>query len=796
MISGIVSHYRIISKIGLGGMGDIYKAEDIKLKRTVALKFLPLSFSHDQEAKKRLVHEAQYASSLDHPNICTIHEIDETDDGRLFIAMSYYEGETLQQKIARGPLEINEVISITRQICEGLEKAHQSGIVHRDIKPANIFIKNDGGVKILDFGLAKQSGQTLMTKKGQTLGTIAYMSPEQARGGEVDKRTDIWSLGVMFYEMLAGKRPFRSDYEQALIYLILNESPEKLTEFRSDIPAEIEKIVTKCITKDASDRYQNIEDLIIDIQGYSDRLPINKLKSNKWYFSKKIQIALLLLVIIGAVFIAGEFFLFGDGGNTDSTERISTSSLAVLPFKDFSPGKNQDYLCEGITEQIILNLSKLKRLKVIARTSVGKFDKSDKTATEIGKELGVQNIIEGSVRESENQIRITAKLINAADGFCIWSAEYDKELTNIFQIQDDISGSVVQAILKNVSQKESDKIKTYIPENQEAYEYYLRGKYQHRLYLFRGNKIEDFNASEGLLKKSIELDSNYALSYAALADLYNTYTDGHIPTAPNFWHYRELQQKYIHIALQKNSESSEVYLVKSAIDFEFNRKEEHFEDVVMAYKLNPQSTEAIFELGRLYHGINLYDKAIEKFTLAIERDPFTSWYYSRRGWSYFRLGKYTEAEKDFLQAIKVDTLSLTARFFYARFLIIQKRFDNEAIFPSKYMSVTKDIIIKNTRAIEFAIKGDKKSALKNVKTLTIKLIVYLLLQMHDEALSLLENKIDACFYYDYGCQYKVLLNDPLLQQLRGYERFNKILESQKKLYEYYVGKYGDIESKI
>ena len=737
MIGKTISHYKILEKLGQGGMGVVYKAEDTKLGRIVALKFLPQAFSFDKEAKKRFVNEAQTASSLQHNNICNIHDIDETEGGKIFICMDMYEGETLKAKIERGKLKINEAFDIITQVATGLQKAHEKGIIHRDIKPANIFLKNDGVVKILDFGLAKLSGQSMMTKMGETVGTIAYISPEQAREEEVDQRTDIWSLGVVLFEMLTGNLPFKSDYEQAMIYSILNESPKKLNDFRSDIPAEMEKVINKCLSKNTSERYQSIEELIIELRGTLNALPLKKLDPSRWYFFKKYRTGLLLLVLIGAIYMASKLFFSEKKINNESSKKVSTNSLAVLPFMDLSSERNQEYLCEGITEQIISNLSKLQRLKVIARTSVMKFSNSEKTVTEIGKELGIQNIIEGSLRKSENQIRITAKLINVADGFCVWSEEYDKELKNIFDIQDDISSSVVQAILKNVSQKESDEIKSYMPENQEAYDYYLKGKYQHNLY-HRGNYDEGFNTSESLLKKSIELDSNYALSYAELANLYNTYTVNHYPTAPHYKHFLGLQTKYINKALKINPESSEVYVIKTGIDYQFNRKEDYFEDIVRAYKLNPKAVEAIFMLGRLYHNINLYDKAIQQFNIAIEHDPYSSFYFAKRGWAYFRLGNYLEAEKDLLHAFELDTLSQIAEGEYSRFLLSVKRF-------KEWERLRKPFKFKSDLAIDFAINGDKKEALKNLKGVYTALYVYPLLNMQDEALTLLEKRIDECF---------------------------------------------------
>jgi serine/threonine protein kinase len=265
MIGTTVSHYKILEHLGGGGMGIVYKAQDLKLDRLVALKFLPPDLTCDPEAKQRFVHEARAASALQHHNICTIHDIDETAEGALFIVMDLYNGETLKQKIDRGALQINEAISLAVQIAQGLSEAHCAGIIHRDIKPANIFITTAGVVKILDFGLAKLSGKTLLTKTGSTMGTAAYMSPEQARGDSTDARTDIWSLGVVFYEMVSGQRPFTAEYENALIYAILNVDPKPISALRPEIPPEVERCLTKCLARNPEDRYSNVEGLVTDL---------------------------------------------------------------------------------------------------------------------------------------------------------------------------------------------------------------------------------------------------------------------------------------------------------------------------------------------------------------------------------------------------------------------------------------------------------------------------------------------------------------------------------------------------
>ncbi len=410
MIGQIISHYRIIEKLGEGGMGVVYKAQDLKLVRFVALKFLPPHLTTSEDEKQRFIHEAKAASSLDHNNICAIHEIDETKpapgepgDGQLFISMAYYEGETLHDRIVGArhavPLSVIDTIDIAIQIAQGLAKAHEKEIVHRDIKPANIMLTADGIVKILDFGLAKLSTQTKLTKESTTLGTVSYMSPEQAKGEEVDYRTDIWSLGVIIFEMLTGQLPFKGEYESAVIYSILNDTQEPITALRTGVQMELERIINKCLQKSPADRYQHIDELIVDLRSMKKEsesivIPIKEEKQKKRSKSVLLSIAIVSIVIL---IIEGYFLIPSGEKSTSGWE----NSIAVLPFTDLSPEKDQEYFCDGMTEQIISNLAKLPRLKVIARTSVLKYKKTEKTIPEIGKDLNVAHILEGSIRKSD-----------------------------------------------------------------------------------------------------------------------------------------------------------------------------------------------------------------------------------------------------------------------------------------------------------------------------------------------------------------------------------------------------------
>ena len=358
MIGQSVSHYKILEKLGEGGMGVVYRAEDTRLKRTVALKFLPPALTADPESKERFIHEAQAASSLQHNNICNVHDIDETPDGQLFIVMDFYEGETLKKKIEHGPLKIDEAADIAIQVAQGLTKAHECGIVHRDIKPANILITSEGVAKIVDFGLAKLSGRTMLTKTGSTLGTAAYMSPEQARGEPADQRTDIWSMGVVLYEMISGKRPFDAEYQNALMYSIVNAEPEPITGLRTGVPMELERILRKCLAKDPKDRYQHADEPMVDLRSIHPPTTSLPAGSPRTVLARGRRMRTRLILGLGALIAVafGAWFFFGT--ETREANQLRMKSIAVLPFSPFGRTFEDSVFADGIHDDILTQLSK------------------------------------------------------------------------------------------------------------------------------------------------------------------------------------------------------------------------------------------------------------------------------------------------------------------------------------------------------------------------------------------------------------------------------------------------------
>ena len=618
----MITHYKILERLGAGGMGVVYKAEDTQLRRTVALKFLPPEVGSDPGANARFMHEAQAASALDHPNICTIHEIGRTDEGQLFICMAYYEGETLKQKIERGPLKIPETLEIVMQIARGLARAHERGITHRDIKPANILIEEDGQVKIVDFGLAKLSGRSVITKEGTTLGTVYSMSPEQVRGEPADARTDIWSLGVVMYEMICGRRPFEGEYDKAVFYAILNAAPEPVTALRTGVPMALERIVAKCMEKNASDRYQRLDELIVDVrqiqkgEGAATIVPEAVPPRAAWSPGPGRMRAMLgLSLAIAALLAAAWWFAVAPGRGPGSAPR--SKSIAVLPFSSITNGPDDAIFADGIHDDILTQLTKIREMRVIGRQSMMQYRNSPKRLREIGSDLNAGYILEGTVRRSPDALRITAKLIDAETEGSIWSEQYDKTNADVLAIQTEIAKKIAASLLAVLSPRESISIEKQMTTNPAAYDNYLKGNY----YWFNGATDEANDLAVQFYNKATALDPRFAVAFARASIVHSSLYGVHQDRSAR---RLAMSTEALARATALDAESPDVHHARGVYDVSVK------EDPAAAlaeYRLalndRPGDTELLFDYGYALVRERKMEEALTVFADAIDRDPKT-----------------------------------------------------------------------------------------------------------------------------------------------------------------------------
>lgn len=605
-----ISHYTIVRHIGAGGMGEVYLAEDTDLKRNVAFKFMPTIHCANEELKIRFKREAQTAASLNHPNIITIHEVGE-HQGRPYFVMEYLPGQPLQEYVKNKNLSIDQIAGLCIQIAEGLNSAHQSGVIHRDIKPSNIIVDDHGHAKIVDFGLATAKGADKITRTGSTLGTIGYMSPEQVHGRDADARSDLFSMGVVMYEIVAGRRPFIGATEAAVLHSITHDAIEPLRRFKADVSDDCERVISKLLEKDPALRYQTAADLISDLKKLAMVHDVVQDRRPKQRSMMPFLIGgLIMTVAIILGYIGYQAAFAPDDRGSDRT------MLAVLPFDNLGAPED-DYFADGITDEIITNLAKLSGLGVISRKSAMTYKGTEKSLRDIGKELGVEYVLEGTVlwdkSGAEPRVRINPQLIQVTEDVHIWAEGFDAVINDIFIVQASVAQKVVEALNVTLLETERRALSEKLTDNPEAYDYYLRGNQY-----YAAGTSEGFRNAEAMYLKAVEIADDFAAAYAKLG---MTHTQ-------MYWYYHDRAPERLAAA-------------RDAVD--------------RALALSPDLAEAHFALGwYYYHGHFDYDRALEEFAIAQERQPNNSRLIAAVAWVQRRQGKWDEAIANFRKVIKLD----------------------------------------------------------------------------------------------------------------------------------------------
>ena len=769
-----LGRYEIRTQIGAGGMGEVYLAQDSQLDRTIALKILHSDIASDTQRMRRFIQEAKAASSLNHPNILTIYEIGKADSID-FIATEFIDGETLRARMSKGRMKLTEAFDVAIQVAGALAAAHAAGIVHRDIKPENIMMRRDGYVKVLDFGLGKltehRSGDSeattmVNTDDGVVMGTVAYMSPEQARGLAVDARTDIWSLGVVLYEMVAGCAPFAAATPTDAIISIAEREAAPLARHAAEVPLQLERIVRKALAKDREERYQTAKDLALDlknlrreldIEGELERTVPPELRGGMLQtsgasavgetanqpvavpttsFADQMKRYKLGVGIVGLVILASAIAYFGYfGRNKTSPTREAITSIAVMPFVNASNNPDADYLSDGISESLINSLSQLPQLKVIARSSSFKFKGTTTEPADVAKALGVRAIVTGRVIQLGDQLQISAELVDTADGTQVWGEQYNRKATDLLAVQSEISREIAERLRLKLTNTEQQQLAKRETTNPEAYELVLKG----RFFSNKGGPAGRAKAIE-YFSQAAALEPNYALAYGELAVAYNVLInsasvdpklirpkaqaalekalqlDETIPEAHlavgilklNNWEWAAAESEYKR-AIELNPSFSRAHAQYANFLSCIGRYDEAVAEARRGRELDPFATGRNWRLGSVLVNADRFDEAIEQLKKTLELDSTFSGAHTWLGYAYAAKGHYEQAIAEYKEVMRLGGNSTSTKNYLGYSLAMSGKKD-EALAILKEMQTTKDYVSQAELAILFAGLGDKEQA--------------------------------------------------------------------------------------
>jgi len=761
MIGQTISHYRILGKLGEGGMGVVYKAEDVKLKRTVAMKFLPRNLSARSEERERFLHEARAASALSHPNICVIHEIDE-ENGEIFLVMEYVDGITLREWVARKYGEPEsyrknvtlEALQLGIQIAGGLAAAHEKGIVHRDVKAENIMVTSDARAKIMDFGLAKLRGLSKLTRTGSTVGTFAYMSPEQIEGVEVDHRTDIFSFGVVLYEMLAGQIPFRAEHEAALMYEIMNVEAPSLAGLRKGVDVELDRVVMKCLEKNRDERYQSMREVAVDLKRCKRSIEEKRVGQQSGHLERKASRAFQPVPKRGR----------------------AINSLAVLPFVNVTTDPETEYLSDGVTESLINSLSQLPKLRVTARATAFRYKGREVDPESVGMELNVHALLTGRVHQRGSTLNIQAELVSVIDGSQIWGEQYNRTFSDIFAVQEEIARQISEKLQLKLTGEEKKKLTKRHTASTEAYQLYLKGRY-----FWNKRTSEAFTKGIEYFEQALKQDPNYALAYAGIADSYNLLAAYGLLPPENAYPKAKVAASQ---ALAIDDALAEAHIslasIKASYDRDWLGAEREFK---RAIDLNPNYATGHHLYGIGYLSImGRHDEAIVHLKRAQELDPLSLSINRSLGDALYHARRYDEAIQQYQKTLEIDPSFFPTHFSLGR-AFEQKGMHDKALAEYETLtSLSRDSLGIAALGVIYAVMGKRDEAMKMIDELVaasereylsphLVAQVYAALGDKERALDWLEKA-----YREHSAGLVSLKVDPVWDPVSDEPRFVSLLE--------------------